>query len=132
MSRHTTHSVHRSVGLTIDLPGDLVLMAHLTPRKERELLLVGTPGSEETDPPFADALARTLIGYRDRVGVTSFNLALWRPTLANTDGWDAFPPLVRLVDRGDPFLRPSEIGAMELYGTPIVGSDPYDLIEALR
>ena len=40
--------------------------------------------------------------------------------------------MVRLVDRGDPFHRPSDIGAMELYGTPIVGSDPYDLIEALR
>ncbi len=125
-------AVHRSVGLTIDLPGDVVLVAHLTARKERELLLIGAAGSEETDPPFADALARTLIGYRDRVGVTSFNLALWRPPLGNAEGWDAIPPLVRLVDRGDPSIRPSDIGAMELYGTPIVGSDPYDLIEALR
>ena len=125
-------AVHRSLGLTIDLPGGVVLVAHLTPRKERELLLIGSPGGEETDPPFADALARTLIGYRDRVGVTSFNLALWRPPLANAEGWEAIPPMVRLVDRGDPFLRPSDIGAMELYGTPIVGSDPYDLIEALR
>lgn len=125
-------AVHRSVGLTIDLPGDVTLVAHLTPRKERELLLIGSPGMEETDPVFADALARTLVGYRDRIGVTSFNLALWRPPLANAEGWEAIPPLVRLVDRGDPFLRPSDIGAMELYGTPIVASDPYDLIEALR
>lgn len=125
-------AVHRSVGLTVDLPGDVTLVAHLTPRKERELLLIGGPGMEETDPSFADALARTLVGYRDRIGVTSFNLALWRPPLANAEGWDAIPPIVRLVDRGDPFLRPSDIGAMELYGTAIVGSDPYDLIEALR
>ncbi len=125
-------AVHRSVGLTIDLPGDVVLVAHLTPRKERELLLIGSPGTEETDPPFADALARTLVGYRDRIGVTSFNLALWRPPLSDAEGWETFPPMVRLVDRGDPFTRPSDIGAMELYGTPIVGSDPYDLIEALR
>ena len=125
-------AVHRSVGLTVDLDGEVVLVAHLTPRKERELLLIGRPGMEETDPAFADALARTLIAYRDRVGVRSFNLALWRPPLANAEGWEAIPPLVRLVDRGDPFVRPSDIGAMELYGTPIVGSDPYDLIEALR
>ena len=125
-------AVHRSVGLTVDLAGDVVLVAHLTPRKERELLLIGQPGMEETDPSFADALARTLIAYRDRIGVSSFNLALWRPPLANAQGWEAFPPMVRLVDRGDPFVRPSDIGAMELYGTPIVGADPYDLIEALR
>jgi hypothetical protein len=127
-----TIAVHRSVGLTIDLPGDVVLVAHLTPRKERELLVIGSPGMEETDPAFADAVARTLIGYRDRIGVSSFNLALWRPPLANADGWEAIPPMVRLVDRGDPYLRPSDIGAMELYGTPIVASDPYTLIEALR
>ena len=42
------------------------------------------------------------------------------------------PPIVRLVDRGDPFhRRPSDIGAMELYGTPIVGSDPYEVAAAL-
>jgi len=125
-------AVHRSVGLTVDLGGEVVLVAHLTPRKERELLLIGRPGMEETEPAFAAALGRTLIAYRDRIGVSSFNLALWRPPLANAEGWEAFPPIVRLVDRGDPFVRPSDIGAMELYGTPIVGSDPYDLIEALR
>ena len=125
-------AVHRSVGLAVDVGGDVVLVSHLTPRKERELLLVGIPGMEETDAPFADAVARTLIAYRDRIGVRSFNLALWRPPLANAEGWEAIPPIVRLVDRGEPFVRPSDIGAMELYGTPIVGSDPYDLIEALR
>jgi hypothetical protein len=110
----------------------VTLVAHLTPRKERELLLVGSPGMEETDPPFADALARTLIAYRDRIGVRSFNLALWRAPLAHAEAWETFPPMAWLVDRGDPFLRPSDIGAMELYGTPIVASDPFDLIEALR
>lgn len=125
-------AAHRSVGLAVDLEGELVLLANLTPRKERELLLVGLPGMEETDPAFSDALARTLIAYRDRVGVSSFNLALWRPPLGHPEGWDAIPPIARLVDRGDPFARPSDIGAMELYGTPIVASDPYDLIEALR
>src|SRR5688572_1667306 len=129
-------AVHRSVGLTIEMADGVTLVANLTPRKERELLLVGSAGMEETEPRFADALARTLVAYRDRIGVRSFNLALWRPPLgADTTrdaGWDANPPMVRLVDRGDPFSRPSDIGAMELYGTPIVGSDPYDLIEALR
>ena len=125
-------AVHRSVGLVEEMGGGVTLVAHLTPRKERELWLVGSAGMDETDPAFADALARTLIAYRDRIGVRSFNLALWRAPLARADGWGAIPPMVWLVDRGAPFLRPSDIGAMELYGTPIVASDPFDLIEALR
>ena len=52
----------------------------------------------------------------------------WR----DAEGWDLVPPIARIVDRGDPFQRPSDIGAMELYATPIVGSDPYELIDALR
>jgi len=125
-------AVHRSVGLAVDLAEGVTLLANLTPIKERELLVVGSAGMEETDPRFADAVARTLIAYRDQIGVRSFNLALWRPPLVARSGWEAIPPIVRLVDRGDPFQRPSDIGAMELYATPIVGSDPYELIEALR
>jgi hypothetical protein len=125
-------AVHRSLDLTIEAADGVTVVANLTPMKERELVVVGTAGMEETDGRFADALARTLIAYRDRVGVRSFNLAIWRPPLATIAGWERVPPIARILDRGDPFQRPSDIGAMELYGTPIVGSDPYDLIAALR
>ena len=120
--------LHRDLGLAIESSG-VTTVAHLTPIKERELLVVGRPGMDERDPAFTDAVARALIAYRDRIGVSSFNLALWRGPL---DGrWPEFAPIVRLVDRGDPFSRPSDIGAMELYGTPIVGSDPYEVMELL-
>jgi hypothetical protein len=121
--------LHRDVGLAVEASG-VATLAHLTPIKERELLVVGPPGMDERDPSFTDAVARALLAYRDRLGVRSFNLALWREPL---DGrWPGFPPIVRLVDRGDPFSRPSDIGGMELYGTPIVGADPYEVIQALR
>jgi len=125
-------AVHRALGLTIELADGVTLVANLTPVKERELLVVGTAGMEETDPRFADAVARTLVAYRDRLGVRSFNLALWRPPLALADGWELVPPIARIVDRGDPLARPSDIGAMELYATPIVRTDPFELIDALR
>jgi hypothetical protein len=125
-------AVHRSVELAIEMDDGVTLLANLTPRKERELVLVGSAGMDETDPRFADALGRTLVAYRDRIGVRSFNLVLWRPPLTTDHAWSQIPPIVHLVDRGDPFSRPSDIGAMELYGTPIVGTDPYELIEALR
>ncbi|HEX7068573.1 MAG TPA: hypothetical protein VF295_10315 [Candidatus Limnocylindria bacterium] len=121
--------LHRDVGLAMEASG-VMTIAHLTPIKERELVVIGRPGTDERDPAFTDAVARVLIAYRDRIGVSSFNLALWRAPL---DGrWPEFAPMVRLVDRGDPFSRPSDIGAMELYGTPIVGSDPYEVMSHLR
>lgn len=124
-------SIHRALGLTRPLADGVTLVAHVTPAKERELLLVGSRGMDETDSRFAESLAHTLVGYRDRLGVRSFNVAVWRPPLADTPGWEWMPPLARIVDRGDPFERPSDIGAMELYATPIVASDPYEVLEAL-
>jgi hypothetical protein len=85
---------------------------------------------DERDAAFARGVGRALETLRDGVGVRSFNLALWRPQLDAID--DPFPPIVRIVDRGDPVIRPSDIGAMELYGSPIVASDPYQLVAALR
>ena len=122
-------ALHSDLGLSVEA-GGVATLAHLTPVKERELLVVGQPGMDERDPVFTDAVSRALMAYRDRLGVTSFNLALWRAPL---DGrWPEQPPMVRLVDRGDPFSRPSDIGAMELYGTPIVGGDPYEVVSQLR
>jgi hypothetical protein len=100
------------------------------PTKEREILVVGRPSLDERDPGFAEAVGRAVVALRDRASVRSFNLALWRPPLDAAD--DPMPPIARIVDRGDPGLRPSDIGAMELFGTPIVGSDPYELIDTLR
>lgn len=122
-------SVHRDLGLARELTGGVAVIAHLTPVKERELLVVGSPGQDERDPAFADATWRALSALRERLGVRSFNLALWRGPLDG--GADAIPPIVRIVDRGDPMSRGSDIGAMELYGTPIVGSDPYTVVAAL-
>ena len=124
-------AVHRSLGLAIEAADGVTVVANLTPTKERELLVVGTAGMDETDAAFVDALGRTLVAYRDRVGVRSFNLAIWRPPLGASAGWEQIPPLARIVDRGDPFQRPSDIGAMELFATPIVASDPYELIHTL-
>jgi hypothetical protein len=122
---------HRDLGLVRDI-GDVALVGHVTPLKERELLLVGKAGGDERDRSFIDALARTLIAYRDRIGVRSFNLAIWRPPLGDgAAAWGWLPPIARIVDRGDPFQRSSDIGAMELYGTPIVATDPYDLLAGL-
>ncbi|HEY7526277.1 MAG TPA: hypothetical protein VIA82_05545 [Candidatus Limnocylindria bacterium] len=129
-------AVHRDVGLAIAEANGVAILAALAPVKELEILIVGRPGMDERDPAFARAVARTVVAYRDTLGVRAFNLALQRPpidpALAERDGWELIPPIVRLVDRGDPDSRSSDIGAMELYAAAVVGGDPFTLVERLQ
>jgi hypothetical protein len=127
-------SVHRDLGLVSAEAGGVVTLASLAPVKEQELLIIGQPGMDERDPAFATTVARTVVAYRDALGVRAFNLALHRPPLdaIGQDGWDLVPPIVHLVDRGDPDSRSSDIGAMELYAASVVGADPFALAEDLR
>ncbi len=122
-------AAHRDLGLAIDLDG-ATLIASLVPVKERELWLVAQPGVDDLDQRFRTAVGRAVAAYRDTLGVRAFNLALWRPPL--DEPWPELRPLVRLVDRGAPFVRPSDIAAMELFASPVVGADPFETVAALR
>ncbi|HEX6474498.1 MAG TPA: hypothetical protein VF114_05365, partial [Candidatus Limnocylindria bacterium] len=108
----------------------------LTPVKEQELLVIGQPGMDEREPAFAAAVADALLAYRDLLGVRAFDLALHRAPIDEGrtagDGWAVMPPVVHLVDRGDPDRMSSDIGAMELYAAPVVGADPFAVATALR
>lgn len=129
-------AAHRELGLVAAEAGGVVTLAALAPVKEQELLIVGQPGMDERDAAFASVVARTVVAYRDVLGVRAFNLALHRPpidpALADRDGWEQIPPIVHLVDRGDPDSRSSDIGAMELYAASVVGGDPFALAQRLR
>jgi hypothetical protein len=125
-------ALHRDLELAVDLPGGVTVLAHITPIKEHEVIVIAPPGLDERTPAFAGAVAHALERLRDRLAVRTFNLALWRPPLGDARGWEALGPIARSVDRGDPASRASDIGAMELYATPIVGSDPWEVAAALR
>ena len=80
-----------------------------------------------------DRIYEMLECYRDRLGVTSFNLVIYTPPWAETpESWEGFPVIVRIVDRGDPSSRTADFGAMELYAASVVSSDPFVLARALR
>jgi hypothetical protein len=122
------YRVHHSVGAAFEWNGVKVL-ANLTPIKENETLLMA--------PALSDALIDALYGvlscYRDRMGVTSFNVAVYMPPIAETEEyWGGFPVVIRTVDRGDPMTRAADIGAMELYAASVLSSDPFHLIECLK
>lgn len=122
-------SVHEALGLGTEVGGARV-MAYLTPVKERELLITGRPGEDES--ALVPAIAHGVERLRAE-GVVAHNMAVYLPPLA-ADGsdWSRFPPVARIVDRGDPGNRTSDIGAMELYAASVIASDPFRVADALR
>lgn len=119
---------HRALGLVGDV-GDTRVLASLTPIKEKEVLLFA-PG---LTPDLMEATARVLHQYVHRLGVTSFNLVIWMPPLAPApEDWSGFPHLVRIVDRGSAMNKTADIGAMELYASSVVSSDPFRVAAALK
>jgi galactose-1-phosphate uridylyltransferase len=130
------YTVHKALGLTLE-NGHTRILAYLTPIKEKEVLLF----SEELDQDLKDSIYKVLRGFIERLGVQSFNLALYHKPFDSTqdkpfaeaeEDWNGFPVVVRIVDRGDPNNKAADIGAMELYAASVIASDPFRVAEALR
>lgn len=121
-------AVHRDLGLGVEI-GRARVFASLTPIKEREIVVLGRPGEDET--ALAAGIARAVSAHRT-LGVVAHNMALYLPPLApDGEDWRRFPPMARLVDRGDPGNKTSDIGAMELYAASVISSDPFRVAGAL-
>ena len=120
--------VHRSVDCAVD-KGGVSILAHLTPFKDNEVILM----AEELNLSLKERIYEVLACFRDRMNVTSFNLGLVTPPLTETEeSWEGFPVMVRIVDRGDLNSRASDVGGMELYASSVVSSDPFELARQLR
>lgn len=117
---------HHALGLGFACDG-LRVLAHLTPAREKETLLIA--------PRLSADLRRAVFVVLDLftrdLGVASFNVALYHRPIGRPT-WPRFPAIVRLVDRGDPNVRNSDVGAMELFAASVVSSDPFDLAKALE
>lgn len=122
-------AAHAALGLQVDMGYGITAIANLTPVKEKEVLLRGTA----LDDNIATALYRVLAMYL-RLGVSSFNVAVYLPppTAVENESWSDFPVLLRIVDRGDPFNRTADVGAMELYAQSVVSSDPFKVADELK
>lgn len=120
-------AVHRALGLGFEEEGVRIL-AHLTPVKEREVLVL----APEVGPALFEGVYRALEAYRTYLGVQAFNLALFAPPLLPTgEEWEGFPAQARLLDRGSPANPTADFAALEIYGQPIVSSDPFEVARAL-
>ncbi len=119
---------HQSLGCAFEKDGTKVI-ANLTPKKENEVLLFAPFVSDS----LKDRIYEVLECFRDRIGVSSFNLVIYTPPWSETpENWEGFPVVVRVVDRGDPSSRTADIGAMELYAASVVSSDPFALARTLK
>lgn len=115
--------VHDTLGLALEQEG-IRTMAYLTPVKEKEIMVL----APEYNDAFKDAVYEMLSALRDAMHVTSFNLMVVTPPLAETeDNWKGFPVIARAVDRGQPKAASCDIGAMELYAASVISSDPFQV-----
>lgn len=120
--------VHHSVGCAVEKEG-IKIFAHLTPFRDNEVMLI----AEGLNLSLKERIYEVLACLRDRLGVTSFNLGLVTPPLAETEeSWEGFPVIARVVDRGDPNSQASDIGGIEIYASNVVSSDPFKLARQLR
>lgn len=122
------YRVHHSLGAGLEKDGVRVL-AYLTPVKEKEVIII----APQLGRPLKERLYEVLACFRDLMGVTSFNLALFLPPIAQVEeDWEGFPAMARLVDRGSAGSRASDIGAMELYASSVISSDPLHVAQMVR
>lgn len=130
-------AVHRALGLEAGpqvgpeagvVVNEGRVLAHLTPIKEKEVLVLLPELTPSAAAPLFAVLS-TLVG---RLGVRSFNMGVLMPPLGTSpESWEGFPVLVRLVDRGPLESRTSDWGAMEMFAQSVVAADPFDLAREL-
>ncbi len=122
------YMVHHSLGCAIEKDG-VRIISYLAPVKDKEVMLL----AKSLDYSLEERIYEVLKCYRDKMGVSSFNLALSTPPFGEVEeSWEGFPVLVRLVDRGDPRVLASDIGTMELYASSVISSDPFEVIRLLK
>ncbi len=113
--------VHSELELGAEF-GKTKVFAHLTPVKEKEVLMIS-----DDLKSFSRPLSSALKCYYS-LGVMSFNVAAYVPPYGERD-----LILLRLVDRGNIETKTADIGGMELYaGTSVVSGDPFALMEKLK
>ena len=133
-------AVYHGLGLTVTTRDPAVTMfASLTPAKEREFVLLAPPWRADGRSLALETLAQPLAAGIEvmlhTLGVRAFNVAIFGPPLPGdprADEWAGFPLVTRFVDRGNPLAPTSDIAGLELFGSSVIASDPFDVARSLR
>jgi hypothetical protein len=145
-------AIHKRLGLAIQLGGATQVFAHLTPARNREIVLL-TNGKQADKaarrsseyfswPPhqlasLADslgpALYKILRRLIDDMGMRAFNLGVALPAIGPAgEDWRDMPVIARVADRGDALTNRSDIGAMELFATSSITADPFEVAATIK
>ncbi len=119
-------SVHREIGAGFPYKGRDV-MAYLTPAKDKETLVLAKTFEDLKEPTF-----KVIRCFIEKLGVLAFNLGIQMPPLNEEPGWDDFRYVARVVDRGNPLKHGTDFAGMELFGSKVIGSDPFRVADALE
>jgi hypothetical protein len=147
-------ALHAELGLAIPCGAETRIFAHLTPVRNREIVLLAnqsgrqadrqTSRQGEDDPSspnlpvilpegFVEAFYRVLRRLIDERGMRAFNVGIALPPLGPTpEDWRAMPIIARVADRGDPLATRGDLGAMELFAANVITADPFEVAAQLR
>jgi hypothetical protein len=119
--------VHRALGLAWE-SDNIRTLAYLTALKKNEVMIL----SPALTGSFSAEVFRILSCFRGSLNVKSFNLGIVFPPLGDQAGWEEFPVIARMLDRGNTEDSSSDIGAMEFYGANVISSDPWATADSAR
>ena len=118
--------IHAALGLGWQ-SGKTKTLVYLTALKQNEVMVLAPSLTRS----MTNGIYRVLAAFRDRLEVKSFNLGVVFRRLGGSTGWEEFPVIARMLDRGDTADISSDIGAMEFYGANVVQSNPWETARAL-
>jgi len=116
------YEIHNALGLTLHTDSsDIKIMVSLCPKKERGLVIL----NNKFDRPLWEHFAKTMVAYRDKLRIKTFNVGITLPPLGNLQtNWN-LPVMIEIIDRGDLSSNNPEIGGMEKFAQEVISRDPF-------
>ena len=122
------YQIHLKLNLALEKNGVKVI-SKITPIKEKEMMLMAPKANDH----FYYVLSDTLNTMKERLGVSSFNVAIiFHPLAETAEGWSHMPVIARIVDRGKLNDKTVDVGPMELYAQSIIGTNPYVVFDEIK
>jgi hypothetical protein len=136
-------AAHDDVGLGFTA-ADLRGFVYLAAARPKDTWILGRAFDEQLADAFYEVLRRLV----DRTDMHAFNVIVLMPPLfsppsreglgvgsvgsVGSDDWSGFPVIIRIGDRGSPFMIPSDIGALDIFAHNTISADPFEVREKLR
>lgn len=125
-------AIHTALDLA--LPVGRVFV-HLTPLRNHEIVLLAPSSAYQAGTLATDLAALIYPALRvliDRHGMRSFNIGIALPPLVADTEWSAMPVITRIADRGLALNLRNDWGAMELFASGCITTDPWAVAATLR